>query len=294
MELRHLLAFVTVAEEGSFTRAGERLGTAQSAVSTAVRRLERELGTALFDRTTHRVALTDAGSALLPAARRTLAGAAAAREAVDRVRGGLRGTIRMGTMQAQAMGAISTAAFVVAFRTAHPDVRVEIEQAGSGFLADLVREGRLDLAIVGLPGAPPAGVELTELARHPVMLACAPEHPFARRTSIDLATIAGEPMADFPPGWSIRISSDRVFAAAGLERRLAYEVNDSASIVDIVRHGLAVALIAQTLIPDGDTSVVTVPLEGVGYDHRISLAAPTTRPLGLAAQALRDLITASA
>ncbi len=68
--------FVAVAEEGSFTRASGRLHVVQSAVSAGVRALERELGSPLFDRTTHQVALTDAGRALLPEARATLAAAA--------------------------------------------------------------------------------------------------------------------------------------------------------------------------------------------------------------------------
>ena len=70
MELRHLEVFVAVAEELSFTRASSRLHLVQSGVSSAVKALERDLGAALFDRDRHRVALTDAGQALLPGARR--------------------------------------------------------------------------------------------------------------------------------------------------------------------------------------------------------------------------------
>src|SRR4051794_14371497 len=104
MELRHLATFVAVAEEGSFTRAAGRLHVVQSAVSSGVRALERELGVTLFDRTTHRVQLSEAGRALLPEARRTLAAAAAARDAVDQLRGGLRGTVRLGVMLAAGQG----------------------------------------------------------------------------------------------------------------------------------------------------------------------------------------------
>jgi DNA-binding transcriptional LysR family regulator len=79
VELRHLEYFVAVAEELSFTRASRRLHVVQSGVSSAIQSLERELGAALFDRDRHRVALTDAGQALLPEARATLAAAQAAR-----------------------------------------------------------------------------------------------------------------------------------------------------------------------------------------------------------------------
>ncbi|PLW73181.1 LysR family transcriptional regulator, partial [Streptomyces sp. DJ] len=99
MELRHLEHFVAVSEEQHFTRAAERLHIAQSGLSASVRSLERELGADLFTRTTRQVRLTEAGRALLVEARRTLASAAAAREAVAAVRGLLRGTLAVGTEQ---------------------------------------------------------------------------------------------------------------------------------------------------------------------------------------------------
>src|SRR5450755_2301737 len=73
MELRQLASVVAVAEEASFTRAADRLHVVQSAVSAGVRKLEKELGAMLFDRSTHSVKLTDAGRVLLPEARATLA-----------------------------------------------------------------------------------------------------------------------------------------------------------------------------------------------------------------------------
>jgi DNA-binding transcriptional LysR family regulator len=88
---------VVVAEELSFTGASTRLHLVQSGVSSAVKALERDLGTELFDRDRHRVLLTDAGE-VLPEARATLAAAQAARDAVSQAQGGLRGTITVGTM----------------------------------------------------------------------------------------------------------------------------------------------------------------------------------------------------
>src|SRR5947209_15098296 len=93
MELRQLATFVAVAEEGSFTRASDRLHVVQSAVSAGVRNLERALGATLFDRSTHKVQLTAAGRVLLPEARARLAAAAAAQDAVDAVGVGVRGTV---------------------------------------------------------------------------------------------------------------------------------------------------------------------------------------------------------
>src|SRR3954471_3911764 len=101
MDLRQLEAFVAASEEGGITRAADRLHIVQSAISASLRRLEAELGTPLFERRARGVALTDAGRALLPHARHVLAASAAGREAVDAVRGGLRGIVRLGIMQSQ-------------------------------------------------------------------------------------------------------------------------------------------------------------------------------------------------
>src|ERR1700710_444100 len=130
MELRQLATFIAVAEEASFTRAADRLHVVQSAVSAGVRKLERELDARLFDRSTHRVELTDSGRALLPEARATLAAAQAAQDAVDEARGGLRGTIVLGTMQAQGMRAINLTQILIRFRAAHPGVEVNIRHSG--------------------------------------------------------------------------------------------------------------------------------------------------------------------
>src|SRR3954468_53782 len=149
MELRHLETFVAVAEERSFSRAADRLHVVQSAVSATIRNLEREWGITLFHRSTHRVELSDAGRTLLDEARVALLAAADVEHAVDEVRGGLRGTIRVGIMQAMlGRGGISVAAAISAFRAAHPGVTVTVRQGGSADHAQRVRDGELDVAFV--------------------------------------------------------------------------------------------------------------------------------------------------
>jgi DNA-binding transcriptional LysR family regulator len=289
VELRQLETFVAVAEEGSFTRASRRLNVVQSAVSAAIRNLEGELDSLLFDRTTHHVALSDAGAAFLPAARRTLAAAAAAREAVDEVRGGLRGTVTLGTLQAQAMRAFTLAELIVDFREQHPDVRVQLRQAGSLELTVGVRDGSLDLALVGIGRGAPAGVTLTPLAREPMQLVCSTDHPLALRQSVELAALVDEPFAELPRGWGTTIATDAAFAAAGLRRNVAYEINDTASIFDFVRHGLAVSIMAPSFAED-ETGIAFRPIRRHAPVFETSLAAPSSRRLSAAAKALRATI----
>ena len=291
MELRQLATFVAVAEEGSFTRAADRLHVVQSAVSAGVRKLEKELGAMLFDRSTHSVKLTDAGRALLPEARATLAAAAAARDAVDEARGGLRGTVVLGTMQAQGMRAIDLAGVLAAFRAEHPGVEVQIRHAGgSTEMAQQVREGRLDLAFVALPGrGSTPGVELTRLAREPIVLAVPAGHPLAKHADIDLAALRDETLVDLPAGWGIRMAVDRSFAAAGVTRTITYEVNDTATMVEFIRNGLAIGMLPTSLV-DTTADIAFVPIRDHPPEFRTAIATPSNRRLSAATKAMLETI----
>src|SRR3954467_2389851 len=98
MELRQLEYFVTVVEEAGFTRAAERVHVAQPGVSAQIRRLERELGQELLDRSGRSVRLTEVGAAVLPYARAALAAVDGVRLAVDELTGLLRGQVAIGTV----------------------------------------------------------------------------------------------------------------------------------------------------------------------------------------------------
>lgn len=274
MELRQLETFLAVAESGSFTRAADRLHVVQSAVSAGVRKLERELGTTLFDRSTAHVELSDAGHALLPEARRVLASVGAARDAVDLAGRGLRGTIALGTMQAQGMGAFNLAALLAAFRADHPAVEVLVRTVGGSLaMAEQVRDGRLDLAFLSLPERSAPGLELTRLGSEPMLLACPPGHPLAGRASVALGALAEETWADLPAGWGTRMAADRAFAAAGVRRTIAFEVNDTATVVEFVRHGLAVALIPPSMAMGGELAFVPIRRHAPVFETFVATAA---------------------
>jgi DNA-binding transcriptional LysR family regulator len=291
VELRQLATFVAVAEEGSFTRAADRLHVVQSAVSAGVRNLEKELGTTLFDRSTHSVKLTDSGRALLPEARATLAAAQAARDAVDEALGGLRGTVVLGTMQAPGMRAIDLAGVLAAFRAEHPSVEVKLRHSdgGSREMAREVAEGRMDLAFVALPGEGPPGLELIPLAREPIMLAVPAGHRLAKSADIELPALGVETLVDFPAGWGIRMAVDRSFAAAGVTRTITYEVNETATIVDFIRNGLAIGMLPRSLVETtGD--IAFVPIRGHPPEFQTTIAVPANRPLSAATRAMLETI----
>jgi DNA-binding transcriptional LysR family regulator len=287
VEIRQLDHFVAAAEEGHFSRAAERSNIVQSGLSASIRALEAELGTRLFDRTTRRVALTESGRALLPEARRVLGAATAAREAVAGVEGLMRGTLSIGIMQS--LVAVRLPALLAGFRALHPGVDIRLRQAGTTVLLQEVREGRLELAFASFPDPAPAGLVGHELLNEAMMLACSSEHPLAGRATVRLADLRDEPFVDGHPAWGIRMSSDRAFRDAGIERHVAFAVNDMPTVLDLVAHNLGVALLPRSLVPLR-TPLRFVRLRGNAPRFNVTLAAPEHLQLSPASRAFFAMV----
>jgi DNA-binding transcriptional LysR family regulator len=289
VELHQLTYFVAVAEERSFTRGAARVHVVQSAVSAAIRRLERELGGELFDRTARQITLTDAGKALLPAARDALGAAQAARDAVDEVHGGLRGTVTVGTMLST--GPVDVAAALGRFHAEHPDVVVRLRQAAGGSVdhVDALRDGTIDLALVGLPARAAPGVDLTPLAVEKLRLVCNRDHPLARRRTVTRAQLAGETFVDFPGGFGTRVILDEAFREAGIQRAVPFEAATYDLAAGLVRHGLGVAFLPASAAR-AYADLHPVDLKDVVLTWTISVATSASRPLSAAARALQHQV----
>jgi DNA-binding transcriptional LysR family regulator len=287
VELRQLEYFVAVAEERHFTRAAQRVRVAQSGLSSSIRSLERELGAPLFVRSTRRVDLTDAGRALLVEARHALNTVDAAREAVAAVEGLLRGTLALGTLQC--LGGVDLVGSLAAFHAAHPSVEIELRQGGSPELIDRVRSGDLDVAFVSVPPGGTPGITYTTLLRQPMVLACAAEHALAGRDRIALAELAGQTFVDFPPGWVTRDVTDRALAAAAVGgHRVTLEVNDVHTLLDLVGHGMGVALVPQDFMHK-QTTARFVPLADPAPEWHTATAVAADRRPSAATRALLGL-----
>lgn len=178
-----LRAFLAVAEEQSFTRAAARLHVAQQALSTTVRRLEREVGARLFERTTRAVRLTAAGEAMLGSARRALGeltrGIGEARR-LDR-RG--RGTLAVGVMAGAALEL--TDPILAAFARELPDAEVALDPHLYDDPSAGLRAGTSDVALLRLP-LDTRGLELRRLFAEPRVAALSARHPLARKAELSM------------------------------------------------------------------------------------------------------------
>jgi DNA-binding transcriptional LysR family regulator len=259
MELRQLEHFVAVAEDESFTRAAQRLGYVQSALSVSIQSLERELAVRLFDRTTHRVQLTDAGHALLPSARATLAAADGIRDEAAAVSGVLRGRLRIGLMQA--FTAVNVPRLLGRFQREHPQVELTIRPAlgGAAALLSAVTTGELDLAFVAV-AEPPKGLRTRPLISESLQLTAREADVPRSRHAVSLEQLAEATFVDFPLGWGVRTIVDRAFARLGVQRRAGIEVADAPTFIALVREGLGVALLPQSLVDIDPRGLSTRPI----------------------------------
>jgi DNA-binding transcriptional LysR family regulator len=275
MELQQLEQFVAVAEERHFTRAAYRCHIAQSALSTAIRALERDLGAELFVRTTRRVDLSEIGRALLPEARTVLAAAAAARDAVDQARGRVRGDLTIGRVWGNVGG------YLARYHSAYPEVQITLKQGLSAALIEEVLTGALDLAFVGVPkdGLPP-GISVHSSRSVPVGIACSSGHRLARRKRVGVRHLAGEIFVADPGDVSSFNAVRDFLAEAGVTYQVPFKVADVPSMLELVAQGSAVALLPKAAT-EPHPGISYVPLEGhtptcqaavIGADRPVSAA----------------------
>jgi DNA-binding transcriptional LysR family regulator len=253
MQMRQLEYVVAVAEEGTFTRAAERVHVAQPAISQQVAQLERELGERLFDRSDRRVLLTPAGEAFLPHARATLAAARAGRDAVGELKGVLAGRLVLGTIPSPPAELLER---LGRFRERHPRVTVLLRTGNPEQLSADVLAGALDLALVGVSGPRhvtgpggqrlPAALASADFAHEPLVLAVTPDHPLARRRCASIADLKGLPVVTLTAGSGLRTELDAACADAGFEPEIVAETDDLAVLAALAGHGLGAALIPRS------------------------------------------------
>ena len=245
MELRQLRSVEAVARHRHFTRAAEELHLAQSALSHQIRRLEEELGTPLFERTSRRVAPTEAGRLIAARARRILAEVDDARAEVDELRDVLRGRLSIGALLPA--GDVDVPGLVARFSAAHPGVEVSLREGIAADMLRLLAADELDAAFCLLAGDVPDGLAAEPLSHDEVVAAFAPGRAPAA-TDVDVAELARHRIVATRRGSAITTVLERRFAAAGVPLRLALESGDPFLLRSLAARGFAAAILPRSLI----------------------------------------------
>ncbi|MFB6891408.1 LysR family transcriptional regulator [Kitasatospora sp. NPDC056327] len=293
MELRQLRYFVTVVEEGGFTRAAARLHLAQPGLSAQIRQLEKELGQPLLDRSHRSVTLTELGRAVLPYARSALAAADGVRQTADAFTGLLRGRVSLGLVPGSGGHAFDIAGFLADFHDAHPELEIALREDTSERMQAAVLSGELDIAVLGpTDEAPPAGLSLQTVIDTPLAVVAAPDDPLLaahRSTGVPLAALRDRALICLPPGTGVRAALERACARAGFRPRVAFEAAAPPLLARFAARGLGVAVLpVSENDPDLDGHLRALPIVNPAIRARIALAWRTAGPAGPAARVLLD------
>lgn len=287
MELASLEAFMAVAESGGFSAAGERLRITQPAVSKRIAALEHDLGRRLFDRVGREVALTEAGRALLPRARRILGEMEDTRRALGNLDASVHGRLTLAT--SHHIGLHRLPPLLRAFIRNHPQAAVDIRFLDSEHAWSEVLHGRLELAITTLgPAAPP--LHAVPVWDDPLEFVVAPDHPLAARGRATLGELAAHPaVLPDPSTFTHRIIADR-FAADGLGVRLHMTTNAMETLKMLAGVGLAWSVLPHTMLDDS-TVVLRVP--GARLRRQLGYVTHGGRTLSNAARAFMAQLDAA-
>ncbi|WP_435802227.1 LysR family transcriptional regulator [Streptomyces avermitilis] len=285
--LRHLRLFVTVAEDLHFSRAAERLGMAQPPLSQAVRRLEKELGAELFDRSQRSVRLTAAGVVLLDEARELLAREDRLRTLARRAGDGALGTLRAGVPPDTTAAVLS--ALLAACAERSPGLSVDLQEVTTEEQSRLLASGGLDVGLVHHP------VDTTELRLGPAVsldlgVVLPRTSPLARLPAVTLGELSGHDLVLFPrahaPG-----RYDRILAAcraAGFAPGRLRHASHPEFLLALVTAGHGVAF-DQGPVARKEPRVAWRPLAGRPLTQRISGAWPAGRTAHPAARHFAEL-----
>ncbi len=248
MELRHLRYFVSVAEALSFTKAAEKLHTAQPSLTRQIRNLEEELGVRLLHRTKQKVTLTDEGRSFLADARRLLALAAETVESVRR--------LHSGEVRALNVGYVSNLYYeliprtLASFHQTFPTISVNLFDLSCGEQFRALQDGKLDLGFVGLH-EPIArrGLEFRTIASYKTVVALPKDNPLASKTKVELKALApmffiGMSETSYPGyrDWLVKTCQRAAFTPKVLQ-----DVDLERKMIHAVAAGLGVAIVPEQL-----------------------------------------------
>ena len=167
-------------------------------------------------------------------------------------------------------------------------MEIALEEGNSDWLIERVRTGTADLALIGVAGAPPGGLEAFTIVRDGLVAAVPPGHPLAGRDAVTLAEVTRCPIVSLPPGTGVRAVFDQSCAAQALRPDIAFQASAPGAVADLAGRGLGVAILAETMVAGFSGQLTAVPIEDIAIPSLLALVwAPGESP------ALRELLVHS-
>jgi len=264
MELSQLEFFVKVVEEGSFSKAAERVYRTQPAVSIAVRRFEEEIGASLFERSQKTPTLTEVGELVYDYAKRILSLRDQTLEAVAEVQALKRGRVRIGANESTSLYLLPH--IILDYRALHPNVMVEIFRHTSDRLPREVLDRNLDFALMAYEPVD-GDLESFEILRDELVLVMNPEHPLAQSGSVTVEELGKEAFLAHNVKTGSRFKVIETFAQHHTTLNITLELATIETIKRFVQLKIGVAFVPRMCVAEEleRGTLVTVPVEDLTY-----------------------------
>ncbi len=295
LELRHLRTFCKVAELGNFTKAAQVLHYTEAAVSQQIQALEKDLGVALFERTTRSVTLTLAGQRFYGFARKILELHQQALDSVRQVQAELTGEVRLAVSTIP--GEHLLPPLLSDFRQRHPKVHlITIVSDSEGALSELIKN-RADMGVVGLkPHSPKLKAQVWW--KDELVSVVPPKHRFALRPSVDIDELIKEPFVLREQGSGTRRALERALEKIGLsvsDLKIVLELGSTEAVKSAVMSGAGVTVLSRWAVEKDlkGRLLKFVPIKGLTIERHFYLVTNNRRALSPAAQALFDFLQQS-
>ena len=286
--LRQLQVFVAVAEALHFTRAADSLQLSQSSVSTQIKELEAILGLRLFDRHTRMLRLTQAGSEILPLARKAVADLESVIGSSAQLKTLGRGRVSMAVASVQA--ALVMPRLIREFCIANPGVKVVLHDVAQDEVLEMVRAGEVDFGL-GTASGSRHDLGSRTLWSEPFVAVLPPDHPMARKRELTWRDLKDVPIIGPRADNPVREQLDFALAREGIALTRLYEVSLPLTIVGMVEGGLGIGVMtismSRVIRALGLTlKEITRPV----IKREVALVFHPDRSLSPAAQTFRDLL----
>ena len=245
MTFTQLEIFARVAELGSFTAAAAQLGITQSAVSHALRLLEKEWGVTLLSRQQSHIEVTEVGRNLLIRVRELLGVSEAIRQEVDAIRGLRRGVLRIGSF-GPSSSLWLLPRLLDEFQQAYPDIKVLVDEADDDVVVDWILERRVDIGFVVLPEE---RVDAMPLIEDQLVALIPADHPLARKKAVSLSELCESPfiMKIVDSGAS---AAEKALASANLRPAITHRYLQIITIIKSVENGDGVSLVSDLALSE--------------------------------------------
>ncbi|MBB1486881.1 LysR family transcriptional regulator [Oceanospirillum sediminis] len=278
MDIKRLKYFCALAQIGNFTHTATHLGIAQPALSMAIKKLEEEVGLKLVNRAERKMTLTSDGEVLLRHAQRILNTVSEAELEIQELKGFETGTIQFGA--SSMLSSYYLPEMLASFKKQYPKVRVNLIEAGTASLQQMLLEGELDIALIR-SDRPHEQIRCVELFQEEVA-ACVPQdHPLSQQQEITLETFCREPLVLYREGYFLREAVSKYSRQHHIKLDIRFETNLIDLLKSLVENEVGISTVLSRIVTEKD-KLTTIPFTpriplyiGLGWkkNHYLSKAS---------------------